>query len=211
MTGTAGWGRRNRWWLVLLPFALVVLVAGSSYRVKTFWWESGLHHMSAEARPGERLHVVQDFEDQLGPTRRTFDVRLDDVRRVGALPEQASFDEAEPVPAGAAAWRVDLSWRAAPDQDLDTCRVALVDASGARYGGEIGDVLGQVHQCVPDDTPGPRSPLGKGSERGQVPEGESPRPEAWETHVVVLLPSGARPTAAWVTFGPPDYVVLPVG
>jgi hypothetical protein len=204
------WGRRNRWWLVLLPVALVVLVAGSSYRVKTFWWDSGFHHVSATARPGSFLHVVQHFEDQLGPTRRTFDVRLDGVGKVAALPPAGSSSDPAPVPAGATAWRVELSWRAAPDQDLDACRVALVDASGARYGGDIEDPLGQVHQCVPDETPGPRSPLGRGAKRGQVPPGESPRPETWRTKVVVLLPTGTRPDRAWVTFGHPDYVVLPV-
>jgi hypothetical protein len=205
------WRRRNRWWLVLLPVALVVLVAGSSYRVKTFWWDSGYHHVSATAEPGKFVHVVQRFHDQIGPTRRTFDVRLDRAGKVDSLPQESSSDEVSPVPQGATAWRVDLSWRAAPDQDLSGCQVALMDASGAQYGAGLSDPLGQVYPCVPEDAPGPSTPLGRGAKRGQVPTDTQPRPERWASKVVVLMPSGVRPTAARVVFDHPDYVVLPVG
>jgi hypothetical protein len=202
------WWRANRWWLLVLPVAVVVMLGASAYRVQTFWWESGLHRAAATAESGRFVHVKDDFEDSLGPTRRSYDVRLDAVTEIDTLPQRSRSDPTS-VPDGVTAWRVDLTWRARPDQDLNACRVLLVDASGARYGGDLTDPLRQIHLCVPEDTPGPRSPLSKGDRRGQAAPGTE-RPEEWRTHPIVLVREGARPRAAWVTFFPPDYVVLPV-
>lgn len=202
------WWRGNRWWLLVLPLSVVAMLGASAYRVQTFWWDSGLHHAAATASSARFVHVVDDFDDSLGPTRRSYDVRLDGVTKLDALPEGLTSDITS-VPSDVTAWRVDLSWRSPPNQDLNACHVLLVDASGARYGGDLTDPLGQIHQCVPEDTPGPRSPLLRGERRGQVAPGTE-RPEEWRTHPIVLVSDGVRPRAAWVTFVPPDYVVLPV-
>ena len=200
--------RANRWWLPVVPIALVAMLAASSYRVKTFWWESGLHHEAATASVGRYVHVVDDFGDQLGPTRRTYDVRADGIEQLDTIPTDYGSDTG-PVPAGVTAWRVDLAWRAKPDQDLQGCRVLLVDADGARYGGDENDPLQQVYPCVPEDRPGPSSPLVKGDVRGKVEPGKD-RPAEWRTHPIVLARKGVTPRAVWITFSAPDYVVLPL-
>jgi hypothetical protein len=201
------WLRLNRWWLLVLPLAVALMVGGSSYRVRTFWWESGLHREAAASTPGEFVRVVDDFEDALGATRRTYEVRASGMEELDEIPQD--FGDPEPVPSGAKAVRVALDFRAEPDQDLNYCRVMLVDADGVRYGGDTSDLLDQTNLCVPEDHPGPSSPLLKGSRRGVVPQGAE-RPASWSVEPIVLVPRDARPTSVWVTFTPPDYVRLPL-
>lgn len=200
------WWRTNRWWLPLVPIGLVVMVIGSGYRVQTFWWESGLHRETASASPGRYARVSQEFEDALGPTRRSFDVRVVSLVEVEEIPVRSETEQAD-VPDGLEAFQVNLGFRADPDQDLNGCRVMLLDERGHRYGGDLTDPLGQVYRCVPEDTPGPASPLGEGSRRGVV-DPEAERPREWVTHTVVLVPEDVAPTKVWIAFFAPDYVSL---
>jgi hypothetical protein len=202
------WLRANRWWLPLVPLGLVAMLAGSGYRVQTFWWESGLHRESASAPAGQYAQASQDFEDALGPTRRTFAVRVANVTEVDRIPGGAGEDE-RAVPKGVTAYQVNLGFRAEPDQDLNGCQVTLLDERGHRYGGDTTDPLGQVYRCVPEDTPGAASPLLKGDRRGVV-DPDAVRPEEWVTHTVVLVPDDVTPTKVWISFAPPDYVSLPL-
>jgi hypothetical protein len=198
--------RANRWWLPLVPVGLVVMLVGSGYRVQTFWWESGLHRESASASPGHYAKVSQKFEDSLGPTRRTFQVKVDGLDVVDAIPVK-NETELRSAPKGVTAYQVSLAFRAAPDQDLNGCKVMLLDERGHRYGGDDSDPLGQIYQCVPAKTPGAKSPLLKGDRRGVV-DPAAERPREWTTRTIVLVPRGATPTKVWITFGAPDYVSL---
>ena len=200
------WLRTNRWWLLLVPIGLVVMLVGSAYRVQTFWWESGLHRETASGSSGQYARVSQRFEDALGPTRRTFEVRVASLTEVDEIPD-ATRSEPRAVPDGVTAYQVNLGFRADPSQDLNGCRVMLLDKRGHRYGGDLTDPLGQVYRCVPEDTPGARSPILKGDRRGVV-DPDARRPEEWVTHTIVLVPEHVTPTKAWVTFGPPDFVSL---
>ena len=200
------WLHRNRWWLPLVPIGLVVMLAGSGYRVQTFWWESGLHREAGSAQAGEYARVSQEFEDALGPTRRTFSVRVASLVEVDEIPVRFE-SETRAVPKGVDAYQVNLAFRAAPDQDLNGCRVMLLDERGHRYGGDDTDPLGQVYRCVPEDTPGPKIPVLKGDRRGEV-DPEAERPDEWVTHTVVLVAQGVQPTKVWIAFLPPDYVSL---
>lgn len=200
------WLRRNRWWLLLVPVGLLVMLGGSAYRVQTFWWESGLHREVGSAPAGQYAEVDQPFEDSLGPTRRRFAVRFASLVEVDEIPVQ-SESETQPVPDDLDAYQVNLAFRAAPDQDLNGCKVMLLDERGHRYGGDDTDPLGQIYRCVPEDTPGPASPLLKGDRRGVV-DPDAERPGEWVTHTVVLVPEGVTPARAWISFFAPDYVSL---
>ena len=200
------WLRRNRWWLPLVPLGLVVMLAGSGYRVQTFWWESGLHRETASASAGRYAQVSQEFEDALGPTRRTFAVRVVSLVEVDEIPVK-SETETRDVPEGVDAYQVNLRFRADPDQDLNGCKVMLLDERGHRYGGDDTDPLGQIYRCVPEETPGARSPLLKGDRRGVV-DPATERPGEWVTHTIVLVPDGVTPAKVWISFFPPDYVSL---
>ena len=203
------WARSNRWWLVALPVAVLLAVAASSYRVRTFWYEQGFHHRAATAKPGAYLRVVEGFEDGVGKTTRTFRVRVTGLTELTTVPDGVE-PAGKPTPKGATAYRVDLELTADPDQDLNACRVVLVDENGRKYGGSDTDLLGQVNLCVPDETPGPRTPLLKGDERGRLAEGQDPRPESWSIGPVVLVRKGADIRSVQISFTPPDYVDLPL-
>jgi hypothetical protein len=203
MTARRSWWRENRLWLAALPVALAAIVAASSYNL-SFWFDSGLHREVASASPGEVLRTTLDYDDALGPTSRTFQVRLAAVRTTDAdYPYQ--FEDPAPPPDGVDAVSVHLQWRAEPDQVLNGCKVALVDEQGRRY-----EVDGSAFPwaCVPEDRAGPDDPL-EGGKRGVVPEGAE-RPPSWTTSPVVLVPHGRRITRVLVWWERPDYVTLSV-
>lgn len=200
------WLHRNRWWLPLVVIGLVVMLAGAGYRVQTFWWESGLHRETGPAPAGEYAQVSQKYQDALGQGLRTFAVRVVSLEQVAEIPVRSEIEKGS-VPEDLDAYQLDLAFRADPDQDLNGCRVMLLDAQGHRYGGDDSDPLGQVYKCVPEDTPGPPTPLFKGDRRGVV-NPDARRPDEWVTHTVVLVPEGVTPTKAWISFFPPDYVSL---
>lgn len=204
-----GWLRVNRWWLLALPLTLVLSAAASAYHVRTFWYDEGFHHRTATAEPGEPVRVVNHFEDGIGKTTRTFRIRATGLTELNQVPDSLE-ETGKPVPKGATAYGVDLELTADPDQDLNYCRVVLVDSDGRKYGGLDTDLFGQSNMCVPEDTPGPNPPLSKGDKRGQLDDGEDPRPPSWSVEPVVLVPPGVDIRAVQISFTPPEYVELPL-
>ncbi len=209
MSRSRSWLRANRWWLVVLPVALVLAVAASSYRVRTFWYDDGFHHRAATSDAGQYVRVVNHFEDAIGRTTRTFRVRANGLTELNTVPDDLE-EAGRPTPRGATAYGVDLEFTADPGQDLNACRVVLVDEDGRKFGGSDTDLLGQVNLCVPDETPGPRTPLFAKDQRGLLEEGQDPRPESWSIGPVVLVPKGAVIRSVQISFTPPDYVDLPL-
>lgn len=201
------WWRRNRLWLLAVPFALAAMLVASAYDVRTFWYYSGPHHELAAAEPGDPVEVTDDFSDAVGDTSRTFSVRLDRLEPVDVFP----FDDVEgerPPPDGLQAVAAHLDWSAEPDQVLRGCQVALVDDDGRRY--ELLPGGGQVDVCTPEDAGGPEAPLLEGARRGELPYGEGPRPASWSTAPVLLVPEGRNFTRLLVWWELPDYATLPV-
>lgn len=200
-----GWWRRNRWWLVALPVAIVLMVVASGYRVQTWWWDSGLHDRVGHAEAGKWVRVTLPFKDAVGETTRTFEVRALGVRPAARIPSGGLAER--DVPPGVTAHAVELEFRADPGQDLNYCFVRLVDADGVRYGGSSPDAMRQSNLCLPEDTPGPAKPLAEGQQRGVVKPGEE-RPRTWTVRPLVLMAAGESPREVWLSFENPRYVVL---
>lgn len=201
MTGR-GWWRENRVWLPGVPLALAALLAASSYNVRERWYDRGLHHELAAASPGERVEVTDDYDDAVGPTSRTFSVRLEDLHEAPTYP----FDlEDGPPPPGTRVLRAVLGWTADPDQVLRGCTVALVDTEGRRY--ERVDSFTQGNMCVPSGHEGPSAPALEGDVRGTVEPGTA-RPPTWTTRPSFVVPDGVRITRVLVWWERPDYVAL---
>lgn len=200
MTARTGWWRGNRFWLAALPVALLAAVAASSYNVKPFWYENGLHHEVASAPLGSSTRATIQYDDALGATSRTFEVSLAALQPTDSYPYR--FDEPGPPPDGVDAISVHLHWKAEPDQVLRSCTVSLVDDQGRRYDAEQFAFSG----CVPEARGGPTDPQADG-ERGDVPEGED-RPPSWTTAPVVLVPQGREITQVLVWWERPSYVTL---
>lgn len=202
------WHRRNRWWLLVLPLALVASVGANGYYVRDFWWEAGYHDQTHVSEPGDFVRVRQPFEDALGTTTRTFRARLAGLDTVATFDER-NGDQGREVPEGMVAYRVLLEIEAAPDQDLNYCNVALVDEDGNVYGDDTFDPVDQqLNKCVPADRPGPEPVLDKTGRRGVRAAGTEPRPGSWSVAPVVLARQGVRITAARLTWLPNDYVTL---
>lgn len=202
------WFRANRWWLLLLPFAIALMLAGSSYRVSTFWFENGFHDETARADPGMPLKVANHFSDVVGDGTRNFTVTLTGLTEVDEIPVQQG--QQRPTPDGVTAYKVHLDFEADPREDMNYCTVSLVDSEDTRYSLQAsGDPTGQSNVCVPEATPGPRTPILKGEKRGQVDPALA-RPRTWSVEPVVLVKDGTKPVEARLAFSWPEYVVLPL-
>lgn len=205
------WWRENRWWLLALPVAVIVLGAGSAYNVKHWWYDGGLHHEIAAGGPGAFVSATDPYRDPLGATSRTFRVRLASVEETASFPHDSADDTAVPHE-GLTAWRVSLDWEADPDQVLRFCTVSLLDDQGRRYDTDDQTDAGStdlLNPCTPADHGGPYAPERKDQERGEVPEGEA-RPPSWSTEPVILVPEGRRVTQVLVWWAVPEYVQLSV-
>ena len=200
-----GWWRENRLWLVVLPLALVAALAASSYgRAQEFWYDLGPHDRIARGERGEFVEATSDYQDALGPTTRSFAVRLAELEEVDDFPYDAS-QEPEPPPEGLQPVAVHLDWRADPDQVLSGCQIALVDEDGRGY-----EVIAGTRQdvCVPFDQRGPQAPVSVDEVRGQDPLDAEPRPPEWSTAPVVLVPEGREITRVLVWWQLPQFVAL---
>ena len=201
------WLRTNRCWLPLLPLVLVGLIAASSYRVKGLWYDAGLHHVEASARPGAFVEVTDHYEDAYGATSRTFRVRAARIGTASTLPPSATQLDPTAPPRGTEVLVAHLDWRADPDQSLTHCVVALVDSRGARY--EVPPDTSQTDLCVPARHEGPEVAFTRAQPRGYVEQGDA-RPASWSTAVSFLAPQGTRITRVLVWWDKPDYVALDV-
>ncbi|SEC82249.1 hypothetical protein SAMN04489844_3059 [Nocardioides exalbidus] len=201
-----GWWRRNRWWLPVVPLALAAMLAASSIRLGTFWWEADYHRATQEVAAGEWADVRDGGTDALGDFERHFRVRLDALTEVErfAPPESSAVQE---LPPGTRAVAAHLEFEADPEEPLAGCTVVLVGSDGVLYGGDTSDAYDQSSQCVPADRPGPLlALLGTETERTTAPGEE--RPEQWTTAPVMVVPDDARIIAVQIRYEPPDYLVL---
>jgi hypothetical protein len=203
----SGWWRRNRWALVALPLALLLVLAASADRVRTLWWEQGLHRPTVGA-PGETVSFDQRVRDGLGGTSRiAVQVRLDGVHEPATLPRDLV------VPDGARAVQVDLTLAADPDLVLAGCSLAVRDAAGTRY--DYVSIAWGAYQpvspCVPEDAPGPMPSLGDLDDEDQAADPGPPRPATWTVSPVVVLPADVEPTDVVLWWQLPQHVLLQVG
>jgi len=198
------WLRRNRWGLVALPVTLALAVAANAQRLQDYWWDSDLRTVGAAGRQGEWVTWSDTFTDAAGEGTRTFSVR---VAAVEPTDTAQSFRGSEDValPGDLAAVRVAMDFRAAPDQVLFGCRLALVDTAGNRYVYRplVGGVMQSLHPCLPEQT-GPRPSISAGEPRVTL-SGEQ-RPPEWEATPVVLVPRGTEITKVLLWWEQPDYL-----
>ncbi|WP_036968567.1 hypothetical protein [Promicromonospora kroppenstedtii] len=193
-----GWWRRNAVWLVLLPIAVVVTTAASSFRVWAFWWPDGVHYESQRVALGEPAHLASEYLD-MGfdvPERantyvlRELDVTVTGVEQVDELPEPAYGMPVE-IPEGSVAYEVRLHFAAELRTDLSLCTIALVSDDGTRYGEASPDVLGNSNRCLPDGADG----------------FVSEQPE-WDVSSFVLVDPDATIEQVRLSFGGPDYLAV---
>ena len=197
------WWRRNRLSLLALPVLLALVVGGNAIRLDDYWWNTDLRRAS-DATPGKFVDYTQDFHDALGDTSRSLQVRLDGVERVDSVPQ--TYGDPTPIPDGLTGYRVDLSFRADPDQSLRGCQLALLDDNGNRY--EFRSVVDDLSQdaspCLVFGKEGPQVPIFEGNTR-DVPPGEE-RPRSWETSRIVFVPDGVRVTQVALWWEQPRYL-----
>jgi|EndMetStandDraft_8_1072994.scaffolds.fasta_scaffold138882_2 hypothetical protein len=200
---TRSWWRENRYWLPALPVALAAMMLTSSYNVKDYWYDNGLHHKLASAPQRTFVSTTDHYDDAIGPTSRTYSVRLAGLGSTDAYPDEEDGEPGSP-PDGVDAVVVQLDWKAPVDQVLRGCTVSLVDDQGLRY--DV-DSASFVNVCTPDGHAGPHDPFSVTDQRGLVPEGED-RPTTWSTSPVVLVPHGRTVTQVLVWWQTPNYVQL---
>lgn len=201
----SGWWRRNRWALVTLPVALALMVVASADRVRTLWWEQGLHDATAAA-PGQSVTYHQDVRDGLGGTRALdVQMRLDGVTDAMPLPRGLV------VPDGARAWQVELTLDADPDVVLRGCSLAVRDRDGTRYDYVASGWGGSQapSPCVPADAPGPAPSLGDLDD--ELTADTTPdRPLTWSVSPVVVVPEDVEIADVVIWWQLPQHVRLPV-
>jgi len=204
------WTRRNRWGLLALPLALAAALAGSSDRVKLYFWDEGLRQ-AQRAEQGGWLDFRDTYSDSEGEHPLAVKVRLDGVRPATALWRSASPLELAP---GTQALEVELSLEADPRLPLSICKLAVRDAGGTRY-----DYLSTIGSsqpfspCVPPDAPGPQRALGELDEGRDIEvgsTGEPVRPESWTVKPVIVLPAGVQVSDVVLWWDQPDYAALSV-
>ncbi len=202
--GRVGWLARNRWGLGLLPLALVLALAASSDRVKTYFWDSDLHEPLVTAqgawRPYSEPYTLDDGEHTM-----SLKARLDAVGPLTA--QQAAGPYSYVLPSGTAAVQVELSVQADPNTPLTGCQMALRDADGNQYTYEATDVAGgqPTSSCVPADTPGPNASLGQLSEPD--PD-QKPRPAQYTVKPIWVIPAGVRITEVDLWWTIPKYLAF---
>lgn len=201
---TRSWWRSNRWWLLALPLALVLMLAASSWRIETFWWESGYHRAVASAEVGDFVDVHETGIDGLGDFPRDFRVRLVGVAPVEQFEPRLSATVSE-LPDGMAAYAVELDFEADPDQVMPHCQIILIDEDGVRYGNDRIDPMGAVYRCSPEAHPGPLGALFADDAREPAAPGTE-RPPSWTTAPLVLAPAGVRITEVWLGYDHPEFV-----
>ncbi len=200
------WLRRNRWWLLVLPVCVGLMLGTSAYRVKGLWWSTGLHRVGASAAAGTSATYTEHYSDAYGETSRTFTVRLVDVHAQKRLAGFDGTNTGDLPSAGTQALATELAWSADPDQSLTLCHVDLVDDEGRRYEVPSG-LTGQTDLCVPEDHEGPDQPITKEHPRGYVAPGME-RPPSWTTTVVFQVPQGIHVATVLVYWTGPYFVEL---
>lgn len=203
---TARWWQRNRWWLLAMPFLVVLALAASSQRMVGLYlpWETS---KALRAEDGV-VHYAQDFRVMDMTAHREVTVRLRDVEAIDGTSTTLAAD-------GGQLWRVTVAFDADPSQVLDGCSAALV-ADGERYGQSGGKVSVdpddpfspglQLLRCTPDDAPGPvYEPYGT-----ELVEPELPRPRQWTREITFVLPEHVQPDEFQLWWATPEYASFPI-
>lgn|GEM_PF-583196 len=201
----AGWWRRNRLALVVLPVALALALVASADRVRTLWWEQDLRRPTV-ASAGETVTYHQQVRDGVSGTSPVdVQVRLDGVGDTTRLPDGMA------LPAGTRAVQVDLTLSADPDVVLVGCRLAVRDAAGTRYD-DVAHAWGASQPtvpCVPQDATGPWPSLGDLDDVITAPDADAPpRPGTWSVSRVVVVPDGVDVADVVLWWQLPQYVLL---
>jgi hypothetical protein len=200
------WWQRNRWGLVALPLALVLALAAGGSRLHEYWWNRGFHQMAPVSSGVATL--TDEYDD--GVLRHPIEARYS----VNSFPpaDDLTRRRGEPLPAGLRAWRLSLAVEADPAVALTGCTVAIVDTSGNRHHPSDAGLdidVSPLSTCVPESTPGPQTTFGSAAPPALRP-GEDPRPPAYRTDTVFVLPQEAVPAAVRLWYALPRYVELPV-
>ncbi|MGA9748135.1 MAG: hypothetical protein WBQ50_11825 [Nocardioides sp.] len=207
-----GWLKRNRWGVVALPVVGVLAVGANSYRLQDYWWDRDLRSATV-ADGADFVSYTQDYDDSIGATSRTFQVRVGEIAPTETIDSEVGDvlgEEPVVVPAGARALAVRLDFEAEPDQALYGCQLALEDVDGNRY--VFDSTQEGIDQdpfpCLPFETPGPRVPFFEGQTR-EVVAGEE-RPATWSTEPVLVVPEDAEISRVLLWWETPDYLALRV-
>lgn len=195
-----------RWrWLVLLPVAVVLVLAASASRVQIFWWPGELHDETTGVQ-GTPVRMVDRWEDEQGDDQeRRFSVTLVDVRPATWV---EGFSGPEPVepPDGVAAWEVVLEFEVDPDVPMGGCQVSVIDTEGreaSAVGGAVGDVYLPSTDCEPENRRGP-------GYDGSRDEDYLPRLPTYRVAVFVVTADDAVPDRVRLWWEPTDYVEIDV-
>lgn len=205
------WFRRNRWGLIVLPLALVLAVAATSYRVRDYWWDA-LDANRVATASGAQAHwltYTESFTDSTGKQRRRVRFRVFSVTRRTVVPQRFGgpvriTDSAFDV------YRVRLDFEADPSTVLSGCQLALTDTHGDRfvYADTIDNVEQDLYPCVPDDHPGPS--IGVVGEKTHKVEPGAERPRTWTTQPYVFVPKGTTITGLRLWWEGPYYAKVSV-
>lgn len=185
--GEQGWLRRNRWWLVALPFAVVLALASASYRVNDFWYENGWHRVDATVDQGRFVTThatVYSFDEKPKPV--DLRVRLGSVSRTDQMRDD--FGNALPMPRSAVGVQLRLDFEAVKGKPAPYCTVYVVDTDGNRY--EVAVLDSGSNPCPP---PG-------------YSDGDTHAPKKWSRIVAATLPKQATAEYVWLGVSWPDYV-----
>lgn len=195
-----------RWrWLLVLPVAVVLVLAATASRLQVFWWPEQLHDVTAGVR-GEPLVLADRWEDEDGHShQRDLTVTLVDVVPATQVEGIAGPERLVPV-SGSAVWEVRLRFDADPDVPLSGCEVSLVDTRG-REATAASTMLGAASvpgpDCEPEGRTGPQYD-------GSRTEGDRPRPATYEVSVLVVTAADAEPDVVRLWWEAPDVAELSV-
>lgn len=194
----------RRWWM-LLPVAVVLVLAASAGRAQMFWWPEELHDETV-GRQLEPVSVSDRWTDEDGDEReRRFEVTLVDVRPATVVD---GFSGPEPIeaPSGVAVWEVVLEFEVDPDVPMQGCEVSLFDDQGRESdadGGSVGDTYLPFPACEPENRRGP-------GYDGTRDEDVLPRLPNYRVAVFALTADDAEPRSVRLWWEAPDYVQLEI-
>lgn len=194
----------GRWrWLLLLPVAVVLVIATSASRVQLFWLPGELRDETS-GRQGEAVAMADRWEDDAGEEHvRRFAATLVDVRPARFVDGYSGPEPVDP-PSGVAVWEIVLEFEVDPDVPLGGCSVSLLDTEGREAradGGTVGDVLLPSTMCEPENRRGPKYD-------GTRDEDYLPRLSTYRFAVFAVTAAGAKPAAVRIWWEPTDYLEI---
>lgn len=199
------WWRRNRWALLVLPLALVLAAASTSYRVVTLWNPWQLTD-EVSGTPGSPVRLVDELEDVDGTYVVDLTVSAGSARTVTSLTDEELDTVFFPARTGTVVWQIDLTVTADPASVVSGCQLRLVDREGREtaYSTVAPGAEVPFDPCVPATTPGPRPDVGLGP---TVEEGPA-RPETYTVPVVFRTAEDFVPARLDLWYATPRFASL---